>query len=241
MISVRADNITAAPDSGLPLKAGNYIKVSIKDQGIGISKENLDKIFDPYFTTKEKGEGLGLATAYSIITKHGGYITAESELGAGTAFSFFLPASEQDIATKGNGEEGDVVAGHGKILVMDDEIMIQEIACVMLNNIGYEVEIAANGEEALEQFRRAHEAGSPFDAVLLDLTVPGGMGGKELIEHLSAIDKEVKAIVSSGYSDDPVMADYRDYGFSGVVAKPYGIHKLRAVLHDVLHGNKQQT
>jgi two-component system, cell cycle sensor histidine kinase and response regulator CckA len=233
-----AENGGLEVNSGSILKAstpgkGNYVKISVKDQGSGIPKEYLSKIFDPYFTTKEKGSGLGLATSYSIIKKHGGYISVESEVGVGTTFYVYLPASMKEILT-GEDEQEDICFGHGNILLMDDQESIREMVGEMLSFFGYEVESAGEGTEAINLYKKAKEAGQPFDAVILDLTVPGGMGGEEVVQKLLEIDPQVKAIVSSGYSDDLIISEYKQYGFSGVVIKPYDMKKLSEALHKVI-------
>ncbi len=232
-VEVNAENISVRPDEMPPLKEGNFIKLSIKDHGVGIQKKHIQKIFDPYFTTKEKGNGLGLAITYSIIRKHDGYITVESEPGTGTTFHIYLPASLRQCPTEADSDEK-VYTGQGKILIMDDEGIVRDVAGQMLRLIGYEVEFAADGSEMLEVYKKARESGEPYDAVIMDLTVPGGMGGKEAIGKLLEICPGVKAIVSSGYSNDPIMADYRKYGFCGVVAKPYKLQQLSQVLYEAL-------
>lgn len=234
-IKVRAENVIIDTGQGLPLKEGKYIKISVKDEGSGIPKEYLKKIFDPYFSTKEKGSGLGLAVTYSIIEKHGGYITAESELGIGTAFFIYLPASQKQIPQKKVEEERPLV-GTGKILLMDDEEIVRNVAGEMLKHLGYAVKFAMDGAEAIELYKKAWESDKPFDAVIMDLTVPSGMGGKEAINNLLEIDPDVKAIVSSGYSNDPVLAEFRKYGFSGIVTKPYNIEELSKTLDRVRKG-----
>jgi CheY-like chemotaxis protein len=217
----------------LPLKEGKYLKLRIGDRGVGIPEEHLPKVFDPYFTTKEKGEGLGLATTYSIIRHHHGHISVESAVGAGTTITLYLPASTE-AAEEPRNAKGEVLSGKGNILVMDDDPTIQALASAMLNKLGYDTAVAGNGDEAIALFRSARESHRPFDAVLMDLTIPGGMGGKEAIKHLISIDRQVKAIVSSGYSNDPIMANYQEYGFSGVAAKPYTIQSLSSAIHTVL-------
>ncbi|OHE61193.1 MAG: hypothetical protein A2Z47_11235 [Thermodesulfovibrio sp. RBG_19FT_COMBO_42_12] len=234
-IKVRAENVIIDTGQGLPLKEGKYIKISVEDEGSGIPKEHLKKIFDPYFSTKENGSGLGLAVTYSIIEKHGGYITAESELGIGTAFFIYLPASQKQIPQKKVAEEGPLV-GTGKILLMDDEEIVRNVAGEMLKYLGYAVEFAGDGAEAIELYKKARESDKPFDAVIMDLTVPGGMGGKEAINKLLEIDPHVKVIVSSGYSNDPVLAEFRKYGFTGMVTKPYNIEELSKILDRVKKG-----
>jgi len=232
-IKVRAEKATAGTErtkQSLPLEDENYVKISIQDQGIGIPKEYLQKIFDPYFTTRKKGSGLGLAISYSIVRKHNGYITAESELGVGTTFHILLPASEKELITERHAKE--IVRGEkGKVLIMDDEEIVRDVASSMLKHIGYEVEVAKDGTKAIALYEQAQKSQFPFNVVILDLTVPGGMGGKEAIEKLIELDPQAKAIVSSGYSTDPVMSNFREYGFSSVVSKPYKIEELREALH----------
>jgi PAS domain S-box-containing protein len=236
MIEVRAENISVNGQGSMPLPEGNYIAVAVRDQGIGISQEYITKIFDPFFTTKQKGSGLGLASCYSIIVNHGGYITAASELGAGATFTFYLPACEKKIEHRES--FGEIHSdGKGKILVMDDEDIIRDMAQELLSGMGYEVELAGDGVEALNRYQEARVSGTPVDAVIMDLTIPGGMGGEEAIQKLLAIDPEARAIVSSGYSNNPIMADYKKYGFSGVLAKPYRVAELCAVLQSVMNGD----
>ncbi|PIP13559.1 MAG: hybrid sensor histidine kinase/response regulator [bacterium (Candidatus Stahlbacteria) CG23_combo_of_CG06-09_8_20_14_all_40_9] len=234
-VKVKAENIIARKEQVLPSQKGKYIKISIKDQGVGIPKEHLPRIFDPYFTTKQKGSGLGLATAYSIIQKHNGYITVESELGVETTFYIYLPISEKQI-TIGKRETKELIKGEGKILLMDDEDVVIKVGGRLLRHLGYKAEFAQDGAEAIELYKKAKESGQPFNAVILDLVVPGAMGGKEAVKKLIKVDSEVKAIVSSGYSNDPVMAEYGKYGFSGVITKPYKIEELGQVLYRVIKG-----
>jgi CheY-like chemotaxis protein len=233
VIRVLVENTIIGAGPSVPLDAGRYIKMTIQDQGVGIPPEHLSKIFDPYFTTKQKGSGLGLATAYSIIKNHDGYIAVESKLGGGATFTVYLPASDKEMATGAAADEKPVF-GQGRILVMDDEEIIREVAGHMLTFIGYEVEFASDGRIAIELYQTARGEGRPFDAVILDLTVPGAMGGKEAIERLLEMDPHVKAIVSSGYSNDPIIAEYRRHGFRGFVTKPYKIQELSQTLHSVL-------
>jgi nitrogen-specific signal transduction histidine kinase/ActR/RegA family two-component response regulator len=241
IIRIGAENVIIEENEGLPLAVGKYVKVSVKDQGTGIPKAYLQKIFDPYFTTKEKGSGLGLATSYSIIKKHGGYLTAESDAGAGATFYIYLPASEKQILVVKGVVEEEIFSGHGRILFMDDQQNVREVAGDMLMSLGYEVEFAGEGHEAIDLYKQAKDSEKPFDAVILDLTVPGGMGGQEAIRRLRKIDPGVKAIVSSGYSGDPIMSEYRGYGFSGVMAKPYEIKKLGEILYNVLTGEEKRS
>jgi two-component system cell cycle sensor histidine kinase/response regulator CckA len=234
-IKVQAENIVVWTKDIPSLKDGRYLKISIKDQGIGIQEKHLHRIFDPYFTTKHRGSGLGLAVAYSIIKKHYGYIDVKSQLGVGTTFFIYLPASEHNITT--NEKKVDkIFKGAGRILLMDDEDVVRHVVGEMLKHLGYNVEFAKDGAEAIKLYEIAKERGKPFDAVVMDLTVPGGIGGKEAINKLLEIDPDVKAVVSSGYSNDPVLSNYTEYGFRGVVAKPYKLEELSKTLHEIILG-----
>jgi two-component system cell cycle sensor histidine kinase/response regulator CckA len=235
IIRVAAENLIIDNGHGLPLKPGRYIRISITDHGVGIAEKHLSNIFDPYFKTKHGYNGLGLATAYSIIKRHDGHITVESQLGVGTTFHIYLPASDKAVPEK---EEVRLIKGRGRILVMDDEELIREMVGRMLEKLGYEPEFAKDGAEAIEIYKAAMESGMTYDAVILDLTIPGGMGGKEAIKKLLEIDPEVKAIVSSGYSDDLILSNFREYGLKGIMPKPFGTLSLSKVLHEVLEGDK---
>jgi len=232
-IHVLAENVAISSEDGLPLKEGKYLRLVVKDQGCGIPENVLPRIFDPYFTTKHKGSGLGLGTSYSIIKNHEGFITAESETGVGTTFHIYLPASQKKMSALRDSERP-APAGKGRILLMDDEDLIRDLAGAMLSVLGYEVELAGDGDEAVELFQVAIDSSRPFDAVILDLTVPGGMGAKEAIQRLREIDPSVKAMVSSGYSNDPIMADYESHGFNGVVAKPYTPEEMSDALNQLM-------
>lgn len=229
-IKIQVENVKLEARHVIPLPSGNYVKISIADQGSGIPEEYLPKIFDPYFTTKQNGNGLGLASSYAIIKKHNGYIAVQSELGEGTTFEIYLPASKRKAAVQKQLPEL-VLNGQGKILLMDDEASIRDATGEMLVEVGYEVALAADGAEAINLYCEALKLGLPFDVVITDLTIPGGIGGKELIATLLTIDPKVKAIISSGYSNDPVMADYREYGFGDLVTKPYKIEELHEKIH----------
>jgi len=233
VINVSCENIIIGEQENPTLTPGGYVKITIADQGIGIPREHFAKIFDPYFTTKQKSSGLGLATAYSIIKKHGGSIAVDSELDVGTTITLFLPSSRKEVMAPYNRNEG-LVRGRGRVLIMDDEEIIRDSAGMILHTAGYDVEVAREGREAIELYRKAHESGKPFDAVILDLTVPGGIGGKDAVKKLLEIDPAVKAIVSSGYSQDPIMANYRDFGFVGVIAKPYKIWDMSEIVKKVM-------
>jgi CheY-like chemotaxis protein len=224
---------------GIQLKSGKYIKIMVKDEGVGIAEEYLSKIFDPYFTTKQRGSGLGLATAYSIIKKHEGYIFVESTLRTGATFAIYLPASNKRLTPRLRSAKA-MLAGRGKILVMDDEEALRNMIDDMLSYLGYEFAGAASGEEAVELYSQARASDAPFDAVLMDLTVPGKMGGEEAVKKILAIDPQAKCIVSSGYSTAPVMAEYKKYGFVAVIAKPFQITDLNEVLQNVLVKSKEK-
>ncbi len=235
-ITLLAGNVQMTSENRVgELAAGRYVKISVEDEGIGIPPEILPRIFDPYFTTKPEGHGLGLAGTYSIIHRHGGYISVESEVDAGTSFTFYVPASENPVAEieeprpLPNTEELGPV-GNGRILVMDDEEMIREALGELLKELGYDVAFAKHGVEAIATYREALGQDLGFDVVIMDLTIPGGMGGKEAIQELLLVDPTVKAIVSSGYSSDPVMARYEDYGFSAVLTKPLMLDDVTQVL-----------
>jgi CheY-like chemotaxis protein len=237
-IQVNATNVYVNKENKNNIKQGKYVMLEIKDKGIGISKEDIDKVFMPYFTTKTNGTGLGLAASYSIIAKHNGCIHVESEVSVGTSFYIYLRASEQEVILDKVKREK-VLLGTGKILVMDDDKNIREINRLMLMEIGYEVELAKNGEEAIKAYRDSIIQNNIFDAVIIDLTIRGGMGGKETIAELLEIDKNVNAIVVSGYSSDSVMNDCKAYGFKGSIKKPYNLEQLANVLNKVVNKTKQ--
>jgi CheY-like chemotaxis protein len=230
---LEANNVYLEKVTNLPIKPGRYVIIKILDQGSGIAQEHLSKIFDPYFTTKSKGSGLGLTMSYTIIKRHDGHMTVESEFGRGAIFKIYLPATEE-LPKPVSEQEAFAVAGAGRILVMDDEKSLRKVAERMLHKLGYEVHCVPDGLETIKQYQKGINSGQPFDVTIMDLTIPGGMGGKETIEKLLKIDSNAIAVVSSGYSNDPIMSDYKKYGFSGVVTKPYRIEDLSSVLQDVL-------
>jgi nitrogen-specific signal transduction histidine kinase/CheY-like chemotaxis protein len=247
-ISIDFNNTVIDHSTGA-LPVGRYIDIAISDHGTGIAEENIEKIFDPYFSTKGKGDhrgtGLGLSISNSIITNHGGEITVNSRIGKGSTFHVRLPATDDTASAvppreriHRDGGSSVAVHGHGKILVMDDEAMILEVAGNLLRHLGYDVEFASAGQEAIEKYTAARDAGTPFDAVILDLTIRGGMGGQETIRKLKQLDPDVKAIVSSGYSDNPVIANYTEYGFCEMVAKPYEMAEFSRTLNRVLTGTR---
>lgn len=236
MIKVAAENImikAKKQDYYVLLGEGPYLKISIMDEGVGIQEEYLLKIFDPFFTTKQNGNGLGLATSYSIIRNHGGHLSVESEIGKGTIFNIFLPAcvhTDESVIK----EEG-LTYGTGKILLMDDEEDILRVTGEMLVTLGYGVSFSRNGREAIEIYLNALKKGQPFDLVIMDLTVPGGYGGKETIKELLKKDPNVRAIVYSGYTDDLIMDDYSQYGFKGAIKKPFLVSELSKLIFETIH------
>ncbi len=232
-ILIAAKNVRTLPKgiSQLP-KKGMCVEVSVQDKGTGISGQYLSKIFDPYFTTKAKGSGLGLATCYSIIKNHGGIIHVSSKVGSGTTFYVYLPAVEEKEALQIT--EHSPFVRKGRILFMDDEELIRDIAGEMIKVLGHEGEFAKHGEEAIEKYKASMESGNPFDLVILDLTIRGGMGGAETIGRLLAVNPKIKVIVSSGYSDDAVVADFHKYGFTARLTKPYKLQELRDMLNNLL-------
>ncbi len=231
LISVEAANFTSIGDGPLPIKEGNYVRVSIRDEGCGISEKDIGRIFDPFFTTKQKASGLGLSLTYSIVRKHDGYICAESELGKGSVFYVYLPAVKKDSLID---KPTKTALLGGRILVMDDEELVRDVMGSMLRNLGHEAVFAMNGAEAVDLFRNAKEAGKPFDAVILDLTLPGDAGGNETMKKLLKIDPSIRGIVSSGYSKDPVMSGFRKYGFKAAIAKPFRVSEFSTVIKNVL-------
>lgn len=230
-VYVSAENIEVLDNVIPSLREGKYIKITIKDEGVGISPSMLENIFDPYFTTKTSGSGLGLAVCYSIIVNHRGIITVESSERVGTAFSIFLPASDKElIPVEAVTEVIQKEKRGARILLMDDDEMVQKVCVHLLEHLGYQVASAFDGETAVSLFQVAKEGGVAFDAVILDLTVPGGMGGLETLSKLLEIDSTVKAIVSSGYANDPIMSDYKKYGFAAIIPKPFTLDDLRKKL-----------
>jgi PAS domain S-box-containing protein len=234
VIKITAENILVDAKANLPVAPGKYVKFAIADQGVGIPPQYLDKIFDPYFSTKQKGSGLGLARAYSIVKSHSGHLQVESRMGFGTTFHIYLPATDKGAPAVIPETCPIPIRWQGKVLIMDDEEMVREVLGRMLSRLGYEVDFASDGSQAIEKFVGARADRRPFAAVILDLTIPGGMGGEETLENLLRIDPQIKAIVSSGYSDNQVMANFQKYGFREVIAKPYRLGELSKILQRVI-------
>ncbi|MBU5636889.1 response regulator [Geomonas sp. Red69] len=236
--TVTAANVILEEGNSMALSAGRYVKFSFSDTGCGISPEDQKRIFDPYFSTKAGGKGLGLSSAHSVIVRHGGYITVHSRPGVGTAFEVFLPAAKGEghaVVPEPPPAAPVVVAiPQRNILVMDDEEMIRDLICAILESLGCKVKSCANGSEAIALYAAARESATPFDAVIMDLTIPGGMGGEEAARHILEMDPLASLIVSSGYSNDPVMSDYAQFGFKATMAKPYRASEVAEVLDRVL-------
>jgi len=201
----------------------------VSDHGIGIKEEHLAKVFDPFFTTKQKGSGLGLTSAYSIVKNHDGLITVDSELHQGTTFSIYLPRSPVKVRKKGKGRKREYLHRTGRILIIDDEEVVRDVAGRYVQHIGYQPDLAGGGKKGIAMYETALKKGCSYDAVLLDLTMPGGMGGKEVAKKIRALDRGAKIIASSGYSTDPIMSNFKKYSFDGALAKPYQITELSDV------------
>ncbi len=234
---VNAENVDI-PNTGA-LREGQYVKIVIRDEGTGIPEENLAKIFDPYFSTKyrgsQKGMGFGLAIAHSVIKRHNGNIKVESRLDEGTVITIIIPASTAtDVAHQVSTGSGH--PGRKRVLIMDDEEMLVDLLKTMIEHLGFEAGVAMNGEQAVEMYADSLEKNRKWDVLILDLTVKGGMGGRDTLKKLQYLDTEVKAIVSSGYSSDPIMSDYQSYGFKDILSKPYALDQLKNVLNRVLSG-----
>ncbi len=235
-ISIKAQNIMVDEGCFLPLKSGDYLEIAIQDSGIGIQPEHLPKLFDPFFSTKPMGTGLGLTTTYSIVKKHCGWIAVESELGVGTTFTIYLPASQKKLAKTADNPEM-LIVDKGKVLVLDDDNMLREVIVEMLTSLHYQADSVADGVEAIALYKNAQLNGVGYDAVILDLTIPAGMGGVTVVKELREFNPMLKAIVSSGYYHDPVLANYQEYGFQAMLKKPYTIDNLDEVLQRVINSS----
>jgi PAS domain S-box-containing protein len=233
-VGIAAENVVLAPGAKSALRAGGrFVRIEIRDTGVGIPEAHLARIFDPYFTTKQRGSGLGLATSYSIVRNHGGTIEVASEAGRGSTFTLYLPAAE-GAERGGPVPAAPAEAGKGRILVMDDEELLRTVSKEMIEALGHEVVCAGDGGEAIAAFAKARSEGRPFDVVILDLTVKGGMGGEQTLAGIREIQPDAVAVVSSGYADSPAIAEYRSRGFAAFLKKPYDIESLRGCLNLVL-------
>lgn len=231
---ITLENVHTTEGSIPNLKQGKFIKITVRDEGSGIAQKHLDRIFDPYFSTKQTGSGLGLATCYSIIGKHNGHISVDSELGKGTKFTVYLPAAVSPrLETKQPSTESSPLGQTERILVMDDDEVIRKVVTKMLESNGYMVETVPDGKQAIEMYKQSFNSKQPIEVVVMDLTIPGGIGGKEAIKDILEIDPKAVVIVSSGYSNDPVMANHAEYGFKGIISKPYTRKELLEVLNKV--------
>ncbi len=247
-IHVQAENFSLTAGEDMPYQEGRYVKISIRDQGVGIPEKHLPFIFDPYFSTKamgrRKGMGLGLTTTYSIINRHDGDITVDSVEGVGTTFTINLPAHERDISEsepiKGIKPEETTMLS-GKILLMDDEEMIRDLGHRILSRLEYDAALAAEGNEAIEMYQKAMDSDRPFEVVILDLTVKDGLGGKDTVKKILKINPHAKVIVSSGYSNDPVMTNFREYGFIEALPKPYKVKDLINALNKVTESHQTRA
>lgn len=238
-IKIHAEKLAVTTENcTLPLKSGNYVVLTISDEGEGIPSQDLPKIFDPYFSTKEHGSGLGLTICYSIVKNHGGHISVQSVEGKGASFTIYLPVSS--VQAEEVVHEDNLTLGEGNVLLMDDEENVRRTAKEMLTFLGYSVELAEDGAEAVKLYKEALLSDRPFDVVITDLTVRGGMGGRMAVSELIKVDPDVKAIVSSGYSSSDSLYDYKKYGFCDVIAKPYRLQELGNVLYTVI-GRKQEV
>jgi two-component system cell cycle sensor histidine kinase/response regulator CckA len=239
VVRIEAGNRQLEKDEIPSLESGRYVHIKVIDHGKGIPPKHLDKIFDPYFTTKETGTGLGLTSLYSIVRKHDGQVLVSSQMGKGTAFEIYLPACPECVESGKSELQSSVSVGNGYIFVMDDEMMIREVAEEMIAMLGYRVETFSSGEQVVERYKAALESATPPDAVIMDLTIPGQMGGLEAASLISAMDPNAVLIVSSGYSNDPVMANYRAYGFSDILLKPFSVDSLGSSLKKLLERKRQ--
>jgi CheY-like chemotaxis protein len=228
-LTVKAENICIENDDHPNLKKDSYVKIDLSDTGKGIPEELIHLIFDPFFTTKTHGHGLGLATSYSIVTRHGGTIDVRSEEGKGATFTVFLPAdidAEKEVTEITTSK----YVGDGTVLIMDDEEIIREILAEMLRMTGFDVIQTADGEEAIKEYKKATEKGKNISCLIFDLTIPGGMGGRESVKMIREINPSIPVFVASGYADDPAISEPQKFGFTDSVAKPFTMDKIAEML-----------
>jgi CheY-like chemotaxis protein len=234
-VRIRGSNIEAPPT---PLPGGPYVIIEVEDDGVGIAEDSIGRVFDPYFSTKKDGSGLGLATAYSVVSRHDGLLTVESVEGQGAVFKIHLPAARK-TAPSGQEQSVETAETSGRVLLMDDDESVRRVVLEILEHYGFAAAGAADGQEAITLYCDAMEQGCPFDVVIMDLTIPGGMNGKEAVQRLREIDPNLRAVAASGYHNDPVMAHYRENGFSDALGKPFEISELLRVLSTVLAEARQ--
>jgi len=235
IIQIQCANITdPIKETLLSVHDGEYVRIRITDHGVGIPQQIIDKIFDPYFSTKQLGNGLGLAICYSVIHKHDGYITTSSTPGEGTTFTIYLPAQSDTEIERQQSTAPNIAVKSSRIMIMDDEEMVLDVVQSQLTSLGHEPVLVKDGQEAMDRYQELQDAGRPVDLVILDLTIAGGIGGEETAENLLKLDPQAKLIVSSGYSNDPVIADYRSFGFQASLVKPFDLEELNKVLSSVL-------
>ena len=232
-LQIRASNVTLGDNQVPSLAAGDYVEFEVRDNGSGIKPEHVEKIFDPFFTTKKHGTGLGLATVLSIVRKHGGQIALNTQVGVGTAFTAYLPKADKPVEVQAR-RAASLRFGTGRVLFMDDDPKISALTATMLQSLDYKFDLAKNGDEAIALYKRYQNIGRPYDAVIMDLTVVGGMGGEECFTELKQLDPEVRAIVASGYDNDEMARQFLDKGFCGYLTKPYRVTDLGKVLKTVL-------
>jgi CheY-like chemotaxis protein len=235
LVTIGLENVSVTTTEqwrAVPVAPGDYVRLSVQDTGVGIDPQHLGRIFDPYYTTKEKAAGLGLAISYSIVRAHGGAITVDSRPGHGSRFDVYLPAASRPAI--GESQPAASPRRPGRVLLMDDDVDVVEVTRDMLEMLGYVADTTSCGTSAIDRFRDAASNGSDFDAVVLDLTVPGGMGGAEAVREIREIRPNVPVVVTSGYADNPVLANFREYGFDGVLPKPFGVNDLQRALEEAV-------
>jgi CheY-like chemotaxis protein len=239
IVRVSAHNLEIDANSGLPIRPGRYVKVQVADNGGGIEKRLVTKIFDPYFTTKSTGTGLGLSISYSVVKKHGGLLHLERTSADGSTFTFYLPATDSEPPVPEPTLENEIFSfNHQRVLVMDDEAAIRDLTSELLGTLGYKVTTVPDGAEALKKYELAMRTGETFQAVILDATIRGGMGGVATMERLRDLDPNVTAIICSGYSDDAALAEFLTYGFRAALPKPFTRHELANVLQRAFEPGK---
>ena len=232
-LQLRAGNVTLADGQVPALASGAYVEFEVRDNGSGIKPEHVEKIFDPFFTTKKHGTGLGLATVLSIVRKHAGQIGLDTQVGVGTAFTVYIPKAEKPVEVQAR-RAPSLRFGTGRILFMDDDPKISSLTAMMLTSLNYKFDLAKNGEEAIVFYKRYMNIGRPYDVVIMDLTVVGGMGGEECFDHLKKLDPEVRAVVASGYDNDDIARQFLEKGWCGYLPKPYRVTELGKALRAVL-------